>query len=167
MLLARAPYDHPCDIDPIEKKTATIFFWAAGPCRDAPGFPNETSLVVVTPRAADTPRDAQPITLVAWAGGVYFDDRTNLPIRIGDTVDHALGVLGGPKATQLHVNLVNGKRTDLHLISWARVHVYAVDGRIVAIAMGELDIAAKGERAETLVRLYSHHLRYSRASPSP
>lgn len=70
-LLARAPYDTPCDVDPIDKKTATLFFWAGGPCREAPAFPAATTLVIVTPRATDAARGEQPVTLVAWPSGSH------------------------------------------------------------------------------------------------
>ncbi|CAN5925329.1 hypothetical protein BH11MYX4_BH11MYX4_24480 [soil metagenome] len=153
-LLARAPYDTPCDVDPIDKKTATLFFWAGGRCREAPAFPAATTLVILTPRATDAARGEQPVTLVAWAGGTYFDDRTSLPIRIGDAAEHARRLLGAPTATK--------QSDDSSTFSWGSVHALVIADKIAALAMGDLDIKAGGERAETLERLHHHHLRYAK-----
>lgn len=160
VLLARAPYDRPCDVDPVDHKRATLYFWAAGPCRQAPAFPGRTSLVIVTPRGADAPREQQPITLVAWAGGAYFDDKADLPIRIGDTAARALEVLGAPTATKHAIRFKDGQSSEERTLSWGRVHAFASGQAIVALAVGDLDITAEGELAETLERLHRHHQRY-------
>jgi hypothetical protein len=153
-LLARAPYEKPCDIDPIDKKKATLFFWAAGPCREAPAFPGGTTVVILTPHSTDAARAEQPVSLVAWAGGTYFDDKTSVPVRIGDTAEHARKLLGAPTATK------QGEAGTS--FSWGNVHALVIADRIVVLAMGDLDIKAEGERAETLDRLHHHHLRYTK-----
>jgi hypothetical protein len=163
-LLARAPYAKPCDVDPIDGRTASLYFWAAGSCREAPPFPSETSVVVLTTRTHGTPPAAESITLIAWAGGPYFDGRTQLGFRMGDTSTRLTEILGSPTATQMTAELKNGVLSKSSAMSWDRVHAYFIDDKVAAVAVGELDASepftTKSERSTTLVRLYQHHLRY-------
>lgn len=160
-LMKRAPYEQPCDVDAIDHDKATLYFWAAGECRKAPPFPGKTTLVILTPPAARAQRAEQPMVLIAWAGGSYFDDKTGLPVRIGDSPDHLVKTLGAPTATKEHVAVGREKRAGGRLVSWGRVHALVTGDKVVALAVGELDIKAEGELAETLQRLYKHHLRYA------
>jgi hypothetical protein len=160
-LLAREPYRAPCDVDPIDHKRATLYFWAAGPCREAPPFPGGTSVVVVTARDPNAPPEQQPIEILGWAGGAYYEGKTNLPLHLGDTPERALAALGKPTAIRQTSEIRGGARVDTIAFSWGSVHAYAVKGAVVAIALGALDLGAEGERAQTLERLYAHHVRYA------
>jgi len=160
-LLSRAPYDQPCDVDAIDKKKAVLFFWAAGECRKSPAFPDGTSLVIITPPGAAVARGEQPMTLVAWAGGTYFDDKTNLPVHMGASFAQLQKALGTPTATKKNIELRGGQPPGVAL-SWGRVHALVVGGKAAVLAMGDLDINAEGELAETLQRLHHHHLRYAK-----
>jgi hypothetical protein len=160
-LLARAPYDQPCDIDPVDKKKSTLYFWAPGECKKAPPFPGGTTLVIVTPRSSNAARAEQPMTLVAWAGGTYFDDKTNLPVHIGASSAQLEKALGTPTATKKDIELRGGQPPG-RALSWGRVHALVVGDKAVVLAMGDLDVNGEGELAETLQRLHHHHLKFTK-----
>jgi hypothetical protein len=166
-VLARDPYRTPCDVDPIDHRRSTLYFWAAGPCRGGAPFPGKTSVVIITPPAPEgTPDDqGQPIELLCWAGGSFFDGKTTLPIRIGDTAQSARDALGPPTSEQPITDVVRPDADepipDLVLLSWQhRVHAIARDGRVVALGVGSLE--GGDERRGVLVSTYAHHLRYAR-----
>jgi hypothetical protein len=173
-LLAREAYAHPCDVDPIDHRASSLYFFAAGPCRDAPPFPGETSVILVTTRNASEARGAQPLTLFAWAGS-YFDDRTQLGVRMGDSAARVTQVLGAPNRTSVFMEMKSGVGTRSTTLSWDRVHVLLVDDHVAVLAIGDLGTDVPfdavtmepSERAQTLERLHRAHLRYRPAKERP
>ena len=111
-LLALEPFHAPCDVDAIDHKQRTLYFWAGGTCPQASPFPDATTVVVLTPRAKDVPHGDQPITLVAWSGP-YFDKRTTLPVRVGDKRTDAAPALGKPVCARVPVATGTGPTPDL------------------------------------------------------
>lgn len=170
-VLARAPYTTPCDVDPIDQRRATLYFWAAGPCHDAGPFPEQTSVVIVTPQAPKGASDQeQPVELVIWAGGSFFDSKTNLPVKIGDDATAARASLGTPTHEEPITDLAqpgaDEPMPNVVLLSWsARVHVLTRDGRVMAIAVGSLE--GGEERRQVVVSTYGHHLRFARRAKKP
>ena len=170
-VLARAPYTTPCDVDPIDQRRATLYFWATGPCHDAAPFPEQTSVVIVTPRAPKgAPDQEQPVELVVWAGGSFFDGKTNLPLKIGDDAAAARASLGPPTheepVTDLAQPGADEPMPNVVLLSWsARVHVLTRDGHVVAVAVGSLE--GGEERRQVVVSTYGHHLRFARKAKKP
>ncbi|HNZ24792.1 MAG TPA: hypothetical protein PKL24_21785 [Polyangiaceae bacterium] len=158
-LLALEPFHAPCDVDAIDHKQRTLYFWAGGTCPQASPFPDATTVVVLTPRAKDVPHGDQPITLVAWSGP-YFDKRTTLPVRVGDKRTDAERALGKAVCARVTVSTENGQKHEAATCTWDRVHAYFVDGVIAVLAIGELTADSDEESAATLERLYAHHLRY-------
>ena len=116
---------------------------------------------MVTPRPSNEARADQPITLVAWAGGTYFDDKTSLPIHIGASSAQREKAFGTPTATKKDIELRGGDPPG-RALSWGRVHALVVRDKAVVLAMGDLDINGAGELAETLQRLHHHHLKYTK-----
>lgn len=170
-VLARASYAGLCDSDPVDHGRATLYFWAAGPCRDATPFPGETSVVIVTPRAPKgAPDDQQPIDLLCWAGGSFFEGKTTLPVQIGDDVGKARRALGPPTSEEPVTDLAERGSEDpmpnVVLLSWSgRVHALARNSSVVALAVGSLE--GGEERHKVLVSTYGHHLRYLRKAKKP
>jgi hypothetical protein len=170
-VLAREPYAKPCDIDPIDQSRATLYFWAAGPCRKEAPFPGQTSVVIVTPRAPKgAPEGQQPIELLSWTGGSFFEGKTNLPIQIGDDAGAARGALGPPTSEEPVTDLAERGSEEpmpnVALLSWSgRVHALVRDGRVVALAVGSLE--GGEERRKVLISTYGHHLRFERKAKKP
>jgi hypothetical protein len=161
--IEREPYRDPCDIDPIDDRKATVYFYASGTCRDRPGFPERTTLILVTPHNPEHAAE-QPLTLMAWSGP-YFDTRSNVRIRIGDDGDRVVSVLGQPSDDVVVKDLVDQGKEDpmanVHRWSFAdRVHVLMRDDHAVAIGIGSL--AGGPEQRGLLEHTYAHHLRYIR-----
>jgi hypothetical protein len=151
-----------CDDDPIDKEKANLWFWAgAEGCKEQKPFPEETTVLVVTPYSKAAKE--QPVELVAWFGGTYFNARSTMKIHIGDSATEVQNKLGEPVFLIPHLN-VSIPGADGYIPGMRRadyqgeIHVLYRDEKVVGIAVGKL----KGgeERESTLVRGYEHHLRY-------
>jgi hypothetical protein len=168
-VLAREPYARPCDVDPIDDRRATLYFWAAGPCGKGAPFPGQTSVVIVTPRAPKgAPEGQQPVDLLCWAGGSFFEDKTTLPIQIGADAGTARRALGPPTSEEPVTDLAERGSEEpmpnVVLLSWSgRVHALVRDGSVVALALGSLE--GGEERRKLLVSTYGHHLRFALRKP--
>ena len=86
-VMNRAPYDQPCDNDPIDNKTRRFMVYGAEPCRDKT-FPDKTTVMFYL-KFSEKDRYAQPIEAFAYLHGSYFDDKTNFFITIGDKLEDA------------------------------------------------------------------------------
>jgi hypothetical protein len=153
-------YGAACDDDPIDKERSMLFFWAgADGCKEQKPFPEETTVLVLTPYNKAW-RD-QPIDLLAYYGGTYYNNRSSLKIRIGDAAADADKKLGElvHKTDVGNVSGPDGPIANLRQATYANdVHVLIRDEKIVGIAVGKL----KGgeEREHALANGYAHHLRY-------
>lgn len=160
-------YGKACDDDPIDKERSMLFFWAgADGCKEQKAFPEDTTVVVLTPFNKAW-RD-QPVDLLAYFGGTYFNNRSSMKIRIGDPAADADKKLG----ELVHKNNVegitgpDGPLTNLRQASYPNdVHVLIHNERIVGIAVGKL----KGgeDRESVLGDGYANHLRYLKPVTSP
>lgn len=149
-----------CDSDPIDKERSTLFFWAgAEGCNEQKPFPDATTVVVITPYGKF--EKEQPMELLAWFGGNYFNSRSTLKVLIGDSATEVDANLG--EATHRHAidNIAVGEAaiTGLRQADYeGDIHVLIRDNKVVGIAVGKL----KGgdERESTLDRGYAHHLKF-------
>jgi hypothetical protein len=121
---ARAPYNNPCDSDPLDgEPNITIMFYTGKECRHQQ-FPDGTSVIVLVDRASSK------ISALAWVGGTYFDSR-NAPLKTGTPVAEAV-TAWGPPAAEFHIHTMhvmrfaNGTRV---LSNW--------DHRIIGFAFGD------------------------------
>jgi hypothetical protein len=92
-IATRAPYNDPCDIDPIEDGAFTGVVYGARPCRDR-AFPEHTTVVLVLSRTEGLPDESQTILGLAWMGGGYFNERSDFPLDVGEPAARASEVLG-------------------------------------------------------------------------
>ncbi|MDY0004490.1 MAG: hypothetical protein RBU30_24555 [Polyangia bacterium] len=96
-LLARAPYNRPCDDDPVDERKRRAMVYGALPCRGQT-FPEQTTVVIflkMNPPGA--PFTAQPVEALVWLHGSYFRKRSDFPVHPGDRLDLGRRKLG--KAT--------------------------------------------------------------------
>jgi hypothetical protein len=165
VLLARPDFATPCDVDPIDKRTSRLYFWAgATGCREAPAFPEQTTLVVLTPWSERAAAPEQPIDLVAWFGGHRLDTRTSLQIRIGQREADVNALLGPPARRWAITDVVTPYVAEDRVIplqaqSHGQVHVLLREGVVVGIAVGRM--TGGTERERILTSGYAHHLRYT------
>ncbi len=153
-------FGEPCDIDPIDKERSTLFFWAGEEgCREQKPFPENTTVVVLTP-FSKAERD-QPIDLIAWYGGGYFNSRATIPVHVGDAAADVDKQLGEPVNKRVVDDLkVPGMRQATYKND---VHVLFRDEKVVGIAVGKL--RGGTERENILAQGYAHHLRYAEKKP--
>lgn len=97
-LMKRAPYDRPCDDDPIdEARTLRAMVYGGTSCRGHQ-FADGTSVIVFIPFEEPDVFD-KPIRSFAWLGGTYFDKRNSLGLAVGATRDAVRARLGEPTST--------------------------------------------------------------------
>lgn len=95
-LFARAPYNKPCDDDPVDQKRRRAMVYGALPCRGLT-FPDATTVVVfLRMNAPGSPWASEPVVALAWLHGSYFKTRSNFPVQPGDRLDKARRLLGRP-----------------------------------------------------------------------
>jgi hypothetical protein len=140
---ANAPYNTPCDDDPIEQKAARAMVYGGRPCHKVT-FPNDTSVVFIIDYAARDNYDTA-IRAFGWLGP-YYDDKVKLPIKRGEPPDRAIEVLGPPIASfDLRV---------LHADVWKDTAVFSDRGQIVGFAFGELPPDPNLERWRVFDQMY-------------
>lgn len=93
-LFKRAPYNAPCDDDPVDKRSMRAMVYGALPCRKRV-FPQKTTVVLLLKNGRPTGhRYALPIVALAYIHGRYFKKRSNFPIHPGDRLKKARRKLG-------------------------------------------------------------------------
>jgi hypothetical protein len=144
-VIARAPYDQPCDDDPIEDRRARAMVYGGRSCRGN-AFPGGTSVVFIIDHA-DGDDFARPIRAFGWMGP-YYDDKVKLPAKYGDPTS-AAAALGKPVASfdlrALHVDQFRG------------ITVLSDHGTIVGFAFGELPPDPERERWRTFDQMYRRY----------
>ena len=145
-VMAREPYAHPCDDDPIEDRRARAMVYGGRPCRSG-AFPGETSVVFIIDHADDDDF-ARPIRAFGWMGP-YYDDKVKLPVPYGAPVSAAAAAFGKPSASfdlrALHVDQFRG------------VTVLSDGGIVVGFAFGELPPDPERERWRTFDQMYRRY----------
>lgn len=149
-------FGDPCDDDPIDRERATLYFWAGGDgCKEQKPFPEDTTVIAVTPYSKAAKE--QPVELLVWFGGAYFNNRSSMKIRIGDRVSAVNNALGEPvhqNAIEDLADIKDAKRVDYN----NDIHVLFRGDEVVGIAVGRM--RGGEEREALLARGYAHHLKY-------
>lgn len=151
-----AKFGEPCDIDPIDKERSTLFFWSGVEgCREQKAFPEGTTVIVLTPY--NKAEREQPMDLLAWFGGSYFNTRATVEAHIGDMAPEVDKKLGEPTHKQ---PVEDSKLPGTRIATYKNdVHVIFQEERAVGIAVGKL--RGGTERENILSNGYAHHLRYA------
>ena len=168
--MARAPYDEPCDNDPIDNRARRMMLYGSKPCRDHV-FPDKTSVIFLLAFADGDAKYAQPIQALVWMGGSYFDKRSSFPAKTGATpaeVERALGAAGPKPIVVEDGNLgLHGRRTNEGVTLTIRKHpanVYSItDGeRVIGYAVGPMPDDPENEQWRMVAQIYR---RYTRDQP--
>jgi hypothetical protein len=148
-VMRRAPYDQPCDDDPIDKKARRFMVYGALPCRDRT-FPDQTTVMFYLRYSEDKPLQ-QPIQAFAYLYGSYFNSRTDFPLKPGTTLDRARQALGkaGPTFT------IARKRDSLTVHPFpGDVYVVAKDAKVVGFVLGPMPADPQSEQWRGLMQMY-------------
>ena len=151
-VMSRAPYDKPCDNDPIDDKARRFMVYGGLPCRDLT-FPNKTTVVFYL-RYSDTDKYAQPIEAFAFLGGDYFSDKTDHFITIGDKADETMTRFG------VLIRTFEIKRKDLTLgVHQSAGNVYALfkDNIVVGVVIGPMPKDPENEQWRGLMQMYQRY----------
>jgi hypothetical protein len=148
-VMRRAPYDQPCDDDPIDKRARRFMVYGALPCRDRT-FPDKTTVMFYLRFAEEKPLQ-QPIQAFAYLYGSYFDSRTDFPLKPGTSLDQARKALGkaGPSFT------IERKRTTLTVHPFSGdVYVVARGEKAVGFVLGPMPADPQSEQWRGLMQMY-------------
>jgi len=147
--MARAPYDQPCDNDPIDHRARRFMVYGAKPCRGRT-FPDQTTVMFYLRFSRERPY-AQPIEAFAWLHGRYFDARSTFPLKPGDPLDRARKTLGEPRASFALER--KGERLTVHPFP-GDVFVVARGTRIVGFVVGPMPADPQSEQWRGLMQMY-------------
>lgn len=151
-VMNRAPYDKPCDNDPIDNKNRRFMVYGAEPCRDKT-FPDKTTVMFYL-KFSEKDRYAQPIEAFAYLGGHYFDTRTNFFISIGDKLGDARARINAiVKNFQ-----IKRKKYVLDVIQTAGDVYVLHNGRVVVgLVIGPMPEYPENEQWRGLMQMYQRY----------
>jgi len=147
-VMARAPYQHPCDDDPVANGAQRVVIYAGRECRGQT-FPSSTTVVFFLAHAEGDSRFAQPIQAMAWMGGNYFEqnNRSDFPARLNQPVAAVDRILGQPARTfSLGPATVRVHAGDIYSV--------ALEGRVKVYIVGPMPDEPQAEQWEAVVEMY-------------
>ena len=148
-VMKRAPYQEPCDNDPIDEKRRRFMVYGAKPCRDRI-FPEQTTVLFYL-AFSNEGRYAQPIEAIAWLGGAYFEKRSDFPLAIGITPEAAEAKLGKAIAELDLRGGGQGLKVRQHP---GDVYSVALGHKIVGYVIGPMPADAANEQWRGLSQMY-------------
>jgi hypothetical protein len=164
-VMARAPYDKPCDNDPVAKKSRRMMLYGSKPCRGN-SFPEKTAVIFLL-AFSEQDKYAQPIEALVWMGGSYYEKRSNFAAKTGSTVADVESKLG-PSAKELTVEDGNlgrhGRRTNEGVTLTIRQHPKQVrsisDGdTVIGFVVGPMPDDAQNEQWRMIAQIYRRYVR--------
>ncbi len=149
---SRSPYDKPCDNDPIDNRSRRFMVYGAEPCRGL-SFPEKTTLMFYL-KYSQTERYAQPIEAFAFMGGGYFNDKSDLFIKVGDRVDEARSKLG----VLLRTFKIKRKGFELGVHQSAGdLYVLFKESQVVGLVIGPMPEDPENEQWRGLMQMYARY----------
>ncbi len=151
-VLSRAPYDQPCDNDPIDHRNRRFMVYGALPCRDRT-FPHQTTVMFYL-KYAEEDRYSQPIEAFAYLHGSYFNDKTEFPLKPGESLKKAASVLGA----ELGSFEIRRKKFALTVHRFrGNIHVLCSGETIVGFVFGAMPSDPENEQWRGLMQMYQRY----------
>ena len=150
-IFGRAPYNTPCDDDPVDKRRLRAMVYGALPCRRLV-FPEKTTVVLLLKNERPTGhRYGLPIVALAYLHGRYFKTRSNFPIHPGDRFQKARRVLGRVLGTlQLRVR----RRPSMTVHRFAGDIQILTEGTLVrGVVVGNMPIDPRNEQWRVIAQM--------------
>ena len=159
-VMNRAPYDKPCDNDPIDNKTRRFMVYGALPCRDLT-FPDKTTVMFYL-KYSETERYAQSIEAFAFLHGTYFNDKNDFFIKPGDKLEDARAKFGAiVKSFQ-----IKRKEYTLDVIQSAGDVYVLHNGKIViGLVVGPMPDDPENEQWGGLMQMYQRYTPHPGSQP--
>lgn len=154
-VMARAPYDAPCDDDPIDERARRFMVYGGLPCRGR-AFPEETTVLFYLRFAAGDARLEQPIEAFAWLGGGYFSTRSTFPLRVGEPASRAEEVLGPAVRT---FRLERKEHTLTVQTHAGDVHALVVGATLAGFVVGPMPEDPANEQWRGLMQMAARYTR--------
>jgi hypothetical protein len=152
--MARAPYNEPCDNDPIDNRIRRFMVYGAEPCRGR-SFPDKTTVMFYL-AFSDADKYGQPIQAFAYLHGSYFNKRSSFPVKPGQSLAQAQRSLGKAKTSfdisrKKYVLTVHRFAGDVHVLA-------PKDGqKIVGFVFGQMPDDATNEQWRGLMQMYQRY----------
>ncbi len=151
-VMNRAPYDKPCDNDPIDNNSRRFMVYGAQPCRDMT-FPQETAVMFYLKYSAKE-RYSQPIEAFAYLHGSYFKDKSSYFVQPGDKLEDArakLGAILGDFQIKLDDYVLDVVQ------SAGDVYILHKGGKVVGLVFGPMPSDHENEQWRGLMQMYKRY----------
>ncbi len=120
-VMARAPYDNPCDDDAVDGRARRFMVYGALPCRERT-FPEETTVFFFIEHTEDRAKSfSTGILAFGYLHGTYFNTKTTFPLSTGEKMDRVRATMGTVRGSftierKDHVLLVERYDGDVHVV---------------------------------------------------
>jgi hypothetical protein len=151
-VMSRAPYDNPCDNDPIDNKNRRFMVYGALPCRGRT-FPEGTTVMFFLHYSESEKPEDHPIEAFGWLGGNYFQSRSNFPLHTGEPAIRADKVLG--KAIRTFIT--GGKRGLTVREHPGNVYSIEDQSKLVGFVIGQMPANPGNEQWQGVVQMYNRY----------
>jgi len=147
----RAPYNTPCDNDPVDNRTRRAMVYGALPCRKR-AFPQKTTVVILLKYGRPTGhRYSLPIAALAYIHGRYFKKRSNFPIHPGDRLKKARRKLGRVLGT---LTLRVRRRPSMTAHRFAGdIHILTEGTLVRGVVVGKMPVDPKNEQWRVITQM--------------
>jgi len=150
-LFTRAPYNTPCDDDPVDKRRMRAMVYGGLPCRRKV-FPQKTTVVLLLKNGRPTGhRYALPIVALAYIHGRYFKTRSNFPIHPGDRFKKARRKLGRVLGT-LQLRIRRRPTMTVHRFA-GNIHILTESTLVRGVVVGKMPRDPKNEQWRVITRM--------------
>ncbi|MCA9524618.1 MAG: hypothetical protein KC609_26810 [Myxococcales bacterium] len=152
-LLRRAPYDQPCDNDPIDKRSRRFMVYGGLSCRGR-SFPGQTTVMLYLAFSSQNRYD-QPIVAFAYLHGHYFDKKTNFPLKPGDPLSKAWRYFS-PRGQHPFTIARKGLTLTVHPQP-GQIYIVTRGTRIVGFVFGPMPSNPTNEQWRGLMQMYQRY----------
>ncbi|MFH2006280.1 MAG: hypothetical protein ABI333_06815 [bacterium] len=163
-LFQRAPYNQPCDNDPVDNRKRRAMVYGALPCRRRV-FPEQTTvLIYLQMNAPGTSPYAQPIEALAFLHGQYFRKRSNFPVHPGDKLGKARQRFGRPLGTMILPNR-RGPSLTAHRFR-GDIHILTEGALVRGVVVGRMPTDPSNEQWRGLMQMVRRYTPLSGLPPA-
>lgn len=151
-VMAREPYNKPCDNDAIDNKNRRFMIYGALSCRND-SFPNETTVMFYLTHSEEDKYN-QAIEAFGYLYGSYFNTKTNFPLQPGDEMELAQKEFGKEIKT---FNIERDEHTlSVHQFK-ADIYVISNQNKIIGFVLGKMPAKPSNEQWSGLMQMYQRY----------
>ena len=148
-IMNKPPYMTPCDNDPIDKNTRRAMFYAPEVCRSTPAFPDNTLVTFYLKFDDSENRYSQPVEVIFWLGGNYFEGKTDFPYSVGIKPE-AITAFGKPEIINRDYR---NKIWKVYRFA-GDINALSLDGKVLGYIIGPMPESFESEQWRMIFKIY-------------